>query len=209
MSQINKISIFARNGLLIVTFLLIASCRGKEPRPEPECVYKPQSIEISYQADVMLNEFKGSSHALQVVIYQVDNVNKFVELSEYKDGLKKLLKAQNFDSSVQAVKKIFIDPGESNKLVFDRAEKSQWVGIVAGYFDLDPGRSICFFEIPHKIEKKGMIFFKKEVAVISDFKLTLMLKEHEIKYGCNHPEKNLYDAVSLCIVADEPPFSST
>ncbi|MBC8438459.1 MAG: type VI secretion system lipoprotein TssJ [Deltaproteobacteria bacterium] len=181
MSQINKISIFARNGFLIITFLLIASCGGKEPRPEPEWVYKPQSIEISYQADVMLNEFKGSSHALQVVIYQVDNVNKFVELSEYKDGLKKLLKAQNFDSSVQAVKKIFIDPGESNKLVFDRAEKSQWVGIVAGYFDLDPVRSICFFEIPHKIEKKGMVFFKKEVAVISDFKLTLMLKEHEIK----------------------------
>ena len=174
-------SIFVRKALLFVMFLLITSCGGKEPRPEPEWVYKPQSIEISYQADVMLNEFKGSSHALQVVIYQVDNVNKFVELSEYTDGLKKLLKAQNFDPSVQAVKKIFVDPGESSKLVFDRAEKSRWVGIVAGYFDLAPGRATCFFEIPHKIEKKGVIFFKKEVAVISDFKLNLMLKEHEIK----------------------------
>ncbi|MBT3177827.1 MAG: type VI secretion system lipoprotein TssJ [Desulfobacula sp.] len=181
MSLINEMASSLLKGLLIIIFLLIASCGGKEPRPEPEWVYKPQSVEISYTADVMLNEFKGSSHALQLVIYQVDNVNKFVELSEYKDGLKKLLKAQNFDPSVQAVKKIFVDPGESNKLVFDRAEKSQWVGIVAGYFDLAPGRATCFFEIPHKIEKKGMVFFKKEVAVISDFKLNLMLKEHEIK----------------------------
>ena len=181
MIQINKSSIFLRNALLIFVLLLIVSCGGKEPKPEPEWVYKPQSVEISYHADVMLNEFKGSSHALQVVIYQFDNVNKFVELSDYKDGLIKLLKAQNFDASVQAVKKIFIDPGESNKLVFDRAEKSRWVGVVAGYFDLVPGRATCFFEIPHKIEKQGMIFFKKEVAVISDLKLNLILKEHEIK----------------------------
>ena len=167
MTQIREVSAFLRNSLLIATFFIVASCGGKEPRPEPEWAYKPQSIEISYHADVMLNEFRGSSHALQVVIYQFDNANKFVELAEYKDGLKKLLKAQNFDASVQAVKKVFIDPGKSNKLRLDRAENSRWVGIVAGYFDLVPGRATCFFEIPHKIEKKGMIFFKKEVAVIS------------------------------------------
>ena len=181
MCQTRKLSLFLRNSLLILTFLLVVSCGGKEPHPEPEWVYKPQSIEISYHADAMLNEFKGSSHALQVVIYQFSNVNKFVELAEYPDGLKKLLKAENFDASVTAVKKIFVDPGESNKLEFDRAENSRWVGVVAGYFDLAPGRATCFFEIPHKIEKQGMIFFKEEVAVISDLKLNLMLKEHEIK----------------------------
>ena len=181
MNPMSRLSIFLLKRLLILTVLLIASCGGKEPRPEPEWVYKPQSIEISYQADMMLNEFKGSSHAIQVVIYQLDTVNKFVEFSEYKDGLKKLLAAQNFDASVKAVKKIFIDPGESKKIIFDRAEKSRWVGIVAGYFDLEPGRATCFFEIPHKIEKQGMIFFKKEVAVIPDVKFNLMLKEHEIK----------------------------
>lgn len=182
MNPMSRLSIFLLKRLLILVFLLILSCSGKEPpKPEPEWVYKPKSIEISYQADRMLNEFKGSSHAMQVVIYQFDNINKFVELSEYQDGLKKLLSAQNFDASVQAVKKIFVDPGESKKLIFDRAEKTRWVGVVAGYFELTPGRATCFFEIPHKIEKQGMIFFKKDVAVISDIKINLMLNEHEIK----------------------------
>jgi len=181
MTRKNQLPAFLRNALLIAILFLTVSCGGEKPKPEPAWIYKPQSIEISYNADIMLNEFKGSSHALQVVIYQFDNVNKFIELSEYKDGLIKLLKAQNFDASVQAVKKMFIDPGESNKLIFDRAEKSRWVGIVAGYFDLVPGRATCFFEIPHKIEKQGMFFFRKEVAVISDLKLNLILKEHEIK----------------------------
>lgn len=182
MNPKSRLSIFLLKPLLTLSFFLIVSCSSKEPpKPEPEWVYKPKSIEISYQADRMLNEFKGSSHAMQLVIYQLDNINKFVELSEYQDGLKKLLAAQNFDASVQAVKKIFVDPGESKKLVFDRAEKTRWVGVVAGYFDLIPGRATCFFEIPHKIEKQGMIFFKKEVAVISDMKINLMLNEHEIK----------------------------
>jgi len=157
------------------------SCGSKEPKPEPEWKYKSKSIQVSCSADNMLNEFNGSSHALQVVIYQFDNINKFVEFAEYRDGLKKLLKAQNFDPSVQAVKKIFLDPGQKNKLVLDRAEKSRWIGVVAGYFDLTPGRATLFFEIPHKVEKKGMIFFKKEVAVIEDIHIDLHFMKHDIR----------------------------
>jgi len=166
---------------LYILCLTIFSCGSKEVTPDPEWVFKSNGVEISYQADVMLNEFKGSSHALQLVIYQMDNVNKFNELAEYKDGIKMLLKAQNFDTGVHAVKKVFVDPGEVKKLVLNRAEKARWIGIAAGYFDLEPGRVTCFFPIPHKIEKRGMIFFKKEVAIIMDPIINLGLKEHEIQ----------------------------
>lgn len=172
---------FLRLCLLSVVFLILSSCGSKEVSPDPEWVFKPEGIQVNYQADVMLNEFKSASHALQLVIYQLDNVNKFNELAEYKDGIKMLLKAQNFDASVHAVKKVFVDPGEVKKLVLDRAEKARWIGIAAGYFDLEPGRVTCFFEIPHKIEKQGMIFFKKEVAIIEDPIINLTLKEHEIQ----------------------------
>jgi len=173
---------FPLSHVVIIMFcLLITSCGGKDPKPEPKWDYKPKSIKISINADNMLNEFQGTSHALQLVFYQFDNINKFVELAEYRDGLKKLLKAQNFDPSVQAIKKIFVDPDEKNVVILDRAEKAKFIGIVAGYFDLVPGRATCFFDIPHKVEKKGMIFFKKEVAVITDVAIELRLKEHEIK----------------------------
>ncbi len=167
--------------LIFAVLSMTIGCGSKAIPPEPDWVFKPESIEVSYQADVMLNEFKGASHALQVVIYQMDNVNKFSELAGYKDGIKMLLKAQNFDASVHAVKKIFVDPGEVKKIVLDRSEKARWVGIAAGYFTLEPGRATCFFEIPHKIEKKGMFFFRKDVAVISDPKFNLLLKEHDMQ----------------------------
>ncbi len=166
--------------LFLAISLCLYSCGAKEPKPEPRWEYKPQGIHISYQADQMLNEFNGSSHALQMVIYQFDNINKFNELAQYKEGLITLLKAQNFDPSVQAVKKVFIDPGQATRLVLDRTEKSRWIGIVAGYFNLTPGKATVFFEIPHKVEKQGMIFFKKEVAVIEDIKINLLLKEHSL-----------------------------
>ncbi len=164
----------------IILLFFLAACGSKAPRPEPEWVRKPDGVYIQYTADPMLNEYNGRSHALQLVIYQMDSANKFMELAEYRDGIKKLLAADNFDPSVQAIKKIFVNPGESSKLVFDRAEKSRWVGIAAGYFDLLPGRVTCLFEIPYHIEKQG-VFVKKEIAVISDLKLQLTLKEREIK----------------------------
>ncbi len=167
--------------VLLISSLLIVSCGSKKPKPEPEWVFKPKGVYISYKADTMLNEFNGSSHALQVVVYQFDNINKFNELSEYKEGIIKMLKAENFDPSVQAVKKMFVDPGTAGTLVMNRAEKARWVGIVAGFYNLAPGRVTCFFEIPHKIEKKGMMFAKKEVATILDLKVELDLQSQELK----------------------------
>jgi len=169
--------------LILIVFggLFITSCGGgKKPDPEPQWLYQPKGIEITYHANNMLNEFNGASHVLQAVIYQLSDINKFMELTAYQDGLKTLLQAQNFDSSVQAVKKIFINPGEDGNLVITRAEKCKWVGIVAGFFNLTPGRVTCFFEIPHKVEKQGFIF-KKKVAVVMDLKAEIYFTEHDLK----------------------------
>lgn len=175
---------------IIFTFLLITSviasfvsCGGKKaavPEPEPDWGFKPEGIEISYRADRMLNEYQGASHAIQVVVYQFDNINRFKELTGYKDGLIRLLKAKSFDPSVKAVKKIFADPGESGKLVLDRAENSKWVGVVAGYFDLVPGRCSCFFNIPQRMEEKG-ILFKEEIPKVEKLKAEILLKNNELK----------------------------
>ncbi len=171
--------------LILCTGLLMFSCAGKQPPPQPKWEFKPQSIEINYHADNMLNEYKGTSHAIQVVIYQFDTINKFKELSQYKEGLIRLLKAENFDPSVKFVKKMFIDPGASGQLILDRAEQSRWVAMVAGYFDLIPGRVTCFTEIPYKVEKQGFIF-KEQTIIISDIKLDIFLADHDLKKISSH-----------------------
>ncbi len=166
--------------LFVSAILLLASCGGKKPDPVPQWIYQPKAIQISYHANNMLNEFNGASHVLQAVIYQLSDVNKFMELAAYKDGLKTLLKGQNFDPSVQAVKKVFISPGEDGNIVLTRAEKCKWVGIVAGFFELTPGRVTCMFEIPHKVEERG-ILFKKKIAVVLDLKAAILFTEHDLK----------------------------
>ena len=178
---------FCKKSFVIMDFVLIffagcfmTACGGKKPDPVPQWIYQPKAIEISYHANNMLNEFNGASHVLQAVIYQLSDINKFMELTAYKDGLQTLLKGQNFDLSVQAVKKVFINPGEDGNLVLTRAEKCKWVGIVAGFFDLTPGRVTCFFEIPNKVEKQGIIF-KKKVAVVMDLKAEIYFTEHDLK----------------------------
>ena len=170
---------------LLMLFLILScvSCGGKKaavPDPEPEWSFRPKAIEISYQADRMLNEYQESSHAIQVVVYQFDSINRFKELAGYKDGLIRLLKAKSFDPSVKAVKKIYVDPGEVGKLVLDRAEYSKWVGIVAGYFDLVPGRSSCVFKIPQRTEEKG-ILFKKKIYKVEKLEAEILLKNNELK----------------------------
>ena len=177
------------NPKIFISFLLLfliipcISCGGKKaavPEPEPDWGFKPEGIEISYRADRMLNEYQGASHAIQVVVYQFDSINRFKELTGYKDGLIRLLKGKSFDASVKAVKKIFVDPGESGKLVLDRAENSKWVGVVAGYFDLVPGRCSCFFNIPQRMEEKG-IFFKEEIPRVEKLEAEILLKNNELK----------------------------
>ncbi len=166
--------------LIFFAGCVMTACGGKKPDPVPQWIYQPKAIEISYHANNMLNEFNGASHVLQAVIYQLSDINKFMELAAYKDGLQTLLKGQNFDPSVQAVKKVFINPGEDGNLVLTRAEKCKWVGIVAGFFDLTPGRVTCFFEIPSKVEEQGIIF-KKKVAVVMDLKAAIYFTEHDLK----------------------------
>ena len=169
--------------LMLLLIFSCVSCGGKKaavPEPEPEWAFEPRAIEISYRADRMLNEYQGASHAIQVVVYQFDSINRFKELTGYKDGLIRLLKAKSFDPSVKAVKKIFVDPSEGGKLVLDRAENGKWVGIVAGYFDLVPGRCSCFFEIPQRMEEKG-IFFKEEIPRVEKLEAEILLKNNELK----------------------------
>ncbi|WP_186441041.1 type VI secretion lipoprotein TssJ [Desulfamplus magnetovallimortis] len=166
--------------VLLSTTFLMGACASKQPPPQPIWEFKPRGIEISYHADNMLNEYKGTSHAIQVVIYQFDSINKFNELAGFREGLIKLLKAENFDPSVKFIQKVFVDPGASGELILDRAENGQWVGIVAGYYDLTPGRVTCTAEIPYEVKKQGFIF-KEEVVTISDLKFDIFLGPHDIK----------------------------
>ena len=47
----------------------------------------------------------------------------------------------------------------------DRAEGAEWIGVVAGYYDLQPGKMTSLFQIPYYVEKVGFIKQKKVAKI--------------------------------------------
>ena len=131
------------------------SCQSCPPAPPLEWNFEKEAIYIFYRSDYLLNEFDNSPHALESCIYQLKDPNTFNQLSQDKEGVKTLLKCTLFDSSVAKSDRKTILPGRKEEMIFDRAEGARYIGIIAGYYSLDPERIKTLFKIPIKKKCKG------------------------------------------------------
>lgn len=148
----------------IIFCLLFSGCfSATESEQLPvEIPFRSNAIQLTYQADPFLNIYNGQPQALLLVVYQLADNNTFLDLATSGDGLLVLLSAKPFDSSVMSVRQYFIEPGESGNILIDRVEKTQWVGITAGYNNLDPEKSIRYYKIPIKKVKKGIPLLSRD-----------------------------------------------
>jgi type VI secretion system VasD/TssJ family lipoprotein len=158
---------------LMVIAVAFTAC-STPPDPVPSWGFGPGGIKINYAADKNLNAIRDRPHALLLTVYQLTDPNAFNKLAQNQAGLKKLLEGQDVDPTVTAVRKLSVGPGESSALEMDRAEKTKWIGVVAGYYSLDPSKVSKTFEIPYKVETHGFIS-KKKVATVPIFELHLVL----------------------------------
>jgi type VI secretion system VasD/TssJ family lipoprotein len=156
------------------------SCSPPPPEPLPSWGFAPGGIKISYTADKKLNAIGDKPHALLMAVYQLTDPNAFNKLARYREGLRKLLEGQDVDPTVTAVRKVFVGPGESYTINLDRMEKTKWIGVVAGYYSLDPGKVSKSFEIPYKVETHG-VFTRKKEATVPTFELHLVLGPESIQ----------------------------
>ncbi|MFH1984860.1 MAG: type VI secretion system lipoprotein TssJ [Pseudomonadota bacterium] len=177
----NKHGIAMVRVLIAVSLLafLTAAC-SHAPDPAPSYGYGEKGISFQLAADKQLNAYDGAAHSLLVVVYQVTDINPFKKLAQSEDGLRTLLEVKSADPSFVASQKFFIEPGESQSLVLDRAEKATWVAVVAGFYRLVPAKATRSFEIPFKVETKGIIF-RKQVAEIQPLQVNLLLGPDSIQ----------------------------
>lgn len=166
-----------------VLFLLVSltACSSHKKQLQPTWAYAPDGIQIAYQADSLLNAYDAQPHALLCVAYQLETVNGFKKLADSREGLVQLLQGKSFDASVMGVKRFFVQPGSQDTLTMSRVEKAKWLGLVTGYYDLDPKQSIRYYEIPFRIKKKGIPLFKKKEAVIEMLTLDLVFSSNSIQ----------------------------
>lgn len=137
--------------------------------------FDPQGIRIQYTADKLLNVFENEPHTLILAVYQLDNINVFNDLIKNRDGLEKLLQIQRFDASAVGMDKIIVQPGQEKTVVLNRVENAKWIGIVAGYYNLEISQVTRLFNIPVITEKKGIYGFRTTETRVGQMTIKLLL----------------------------------
>jgi len=168
--------IFFLSSLFVI---LVAGCSSKKEAPS-DWSYGKKSVTITYQADKDLNQVDGRQHTLLLVTYQLNDVNSFNRFAGYKEGVEKLLSAEAFDATVMSVDKTFVEPGASGTLEYDRAENAKYVGMVAGYYNLSPQKSVLLREITYGSKRTGMLKLSK-TTVINPLTINVVLAKDGIR----------------------------
>jgi type VI secretion system VasD/TssJ family lipoprotein len=167
-------------GVLVLFILLVFSCAKKPPAPTvvlpPEWGYEKGAVQLHLKADPQLNLYSGSPHTLLLCIYHLRDPNAFNQLADEKDGIPKLLECSRFDPAVTYVKRVVMQPGQELNESMDRAEGAKYVGIAAGYYQLQKERAVRFFQIPVVREQKGSTLVSKP----SVLRIDLLLGAQEI-----------------------------
>ncbi|MCF8104199.1 MAG: type VI secretion lipoprotein TssJ [Desulfohalobiaceae bacterium] len=173
--------------LLILVAFSGCSAKNKDPLPQPDRQYKSEALEFQYQADSGLNMYGGQAHTILLGIYQFQDSEGMKRIIQSESGIKKLLQWPGQEDELNKLslpgcvdtQMVIVNPGEKKTLVLDRAKNAQWIGIVAGYFELDSQNAYRMYEIPVEYVKEGW-FFKKKSAVVSNCRIKLSLGPYGI-----------------------------
>jgi type VI secretion system VasD/TssJ family lipoprotein len=128
-------------------------------------VYEERAITITVKAPSDLNSVSGRPHSLALGVFQLNDPNTFSGLSVTREGAVQLMQKGRIDDTVSNFTIVNVRPGERKKVYLNRAQSAQYVGIIAGFFELNPKNDVKLFPIPLKAQKRGLV--EKGLAAVS------------------------------------------
>jgi len=146
----------------IALSLLLASCAGGSfsgggaGGAAGAYQYEKDAITLRLKGDPNLNLFEKRPHTLLVCVYQLKDPNALNQVLQDAEDVSKLLECARFDQSIVNAKKLILQPGKEITEALDRAEGARYIGIVAGYYNLDKQRASRIIPVP-----VGGLFGKK------------------------------------------------
>ena len=157
--------------LLCFSMFLLASCATTTKLTVPEEGWKFEkgavSLEIETPSD--LNAISGRPHALTLGVFQLSDPNTFQALSADQSGAIELLSSGRIDDTIVDFRRIIVQPGENRTEVFSRAQNARYIGIIAGYYDLNAAQDVQLFKVPCISTGRGIIEeFLASMALIAD-----------------------------------------
>ncbi len=150
--------------LVLACISLCSSCAPTQIQP-PEYKYAEGAVRIHLKADPQLNLYDGRPHTLVICAYQLDSPNSFNNLTNSIEGIYKLLECRRFDGSVTNAERLIVHPGKDGTYTLNRAQGSQYVAVVAGYFEdlqKDFIKDNLFRLFPVPVETKSRGFFSRQ-----------------------------------------------
>ena len=133
--------------ILVTSILLSCSWKPKIILP-PNWTYEKDAISLNFTGDPDLNLYQKRAHSLFVCVYHLKDLNGFNQLTDEKDGLPKLLECGRFDPGVTYSRRLVVQPARKLNETLDRTDGAKYVGVVAGYYNLQKENSVRSFPIP-------------------------------------------------------------
>jgi predicted component of type VI protein secretion system len=140
----------------------------KAAKAEVEWPYEKDAILVDLVADVDLNFYSNQSHTLVLGVFQTSDQKTFVDLLAKLDAVQKVLISGKTSPEVVHFDRYVVNPGKKT-LKIDRVQGAQFVGFVAGYYQLKPVQAARLFRIPLNIETSGLLTttYKAEPSVLA------------------------------------------
>ncbi|WP_235727710.1 type VI secretion system lipoprotein TssJ [Maridesulfovibrio frigidus] len=181
--------------LLCMSFIfVVAGCGGKPKPVNPTTVttpakspdqmkwtYQTAAISLKLGVDKELNQYDGDPHTLLLCVYQLSDLSKFNELAGSSTGLSKLYNCTSFGPTVTQVRREFIQPGKNATLTMDRAEGTKFVGVAAGYYNLQGSGATRNWQIPMDVTSTGMLWWSDTWYAPAKLDAMLILGPQEIQ----------------------------
>jgi type VI secretion system VasD/TssJ family lipoprotein len=129
----------------------------KEAVAEIAWAFARNAILVEVEADNRLNEYGGEAHTLVLGVYQMEDSAAFYKLIADTALVGKSLESGKGGEGFVHFARYVVAPGQRSILQLDRAQKAKFVGITAGYYQMEAARSARLFEVPLTVESEGMV----------------------------------------------------
>jgi type VI secretion system VasD/TssJ family lipoprotein len=147
--------------------LLVTACSTNPELSveEEKWTYEVRAINLILKAVTDVNSVSGRPHSIVVGLFQMSDPNTFSGLTVTREGSVELLQKGKIDETIVDFRLLTMRPGEQKKVSVSRAEAARYIGIIAGYFKLNPKTDVKIFPIPGREIERGLV--EKSLAATS------------------------------------------
>lgn len=142
---------------------MISACSSQPTVPprkqaiaEVKWDFEKNAISVEISADERLNEFENEAHTLLLGVYQMVDPAPFYKMTADAEAMAASLERGTAGDGFIDLARYVVTPGGRAVVNLDRAQKAKFVGLIAGYYQMDAPRAARLFEIPLTIDSKGL-----------------------------------------------------